>query len=180
MSPSHKQLAASHQASKHVQCCPVSDQPLAMPYQPPHLRNGGIGEAPPADTRGGGSFGGYGRRSDGPMESRSKEYGSSFGSRDVARSNSANRHEAAPTSNGTSTKASSATPQAVFPEWQPSKRALSMSDEQIKEARERLSITVEGETSTSVPLESFDDMVCQSLLLLTVSIVSCCTQCMRL
>lgn len=34
-----------------------------------------------------------------------------------------------------------------------------MSEEQIKEARERLSISVEGETSTSVPLEAFDDMV---------------------
>lgn len=146
-----------------------------MPYQPPHLRNGGTGEAPPTDSRSGGSFGGYGRRSDGPS---SREYGSSFGSRDVARSESANRSEAAPTSNGTSSKASSATPQAVFPEWQPSKRALNMSEEQIKEARERLSITVEGETSTSVPLESFDDMVCLTLLLWTASIVSCCAQCM--
>lgn len=135
-----------------------------MPYQPPHLRNGGTGEAPPADSRSGGSFGGYGRRSDGPRESRSTDYGSNFGSRDAAPSNSANRPEAAPTSNGTSAKASSAT-QAVFPEWQPSKRALNMSEEQIKEARERLSITVEGETSTSVPLESFDDMVCLTLLL---------------
>ena len=34
-----------------------------------------------------------------------------------------------------------------------------MSEEQIKEARERMSISVEGETSTSVPLEAFDDMV---------------------
>ena len=53
-----------------------------------------------------------------------------------------------------------------------------MSEEQIQEARERLSITVEGETSTSVPLESFDDMVCLTLLLWTVSVVSCCPQCM--
>ena len=37
-----------------------------------------------------------------------------------------------------------------------------MTEEQIKEARERLSITVEGETSTSVPLEAFDDMVSQT------------------
>lgn len=135
-----------------------------MPYQPPHLRNGGTGEAPPADSRSGGSFGGYGRRSDGLRESRTSDYGSSFGSRDGARSNSVNRPEAAPTSNGVSSKASSATPQAVFPDWQPSKRALNMSEEQIKEARERLSITVEGETSSSVPLESFDDMVCLTSL----------------
>lgn len=135
-----------------------------MPYQPPHLRNGGTGEAPPADSRSGGSFGGYGRRSDSLKESRTSDYGSSFGSRDGARSNSANRPEAAPTSNGVTSKAPSATPQAVFPEWLPSKRALNMSEEQITEARERLSITVEGETSSSVPLESFDDMVCLTLL----------------
>ena len=128
-----------------------------MPYQPPHLRNGGTGSAPPSDSRDGGSFGGYGRRSDGPRESSSsRDYGSSFGSRDAARADGARRPE--PATNGTSSKASAA-PQAVFPEWQPSERALNMSEEQIKEARERLSISVEGETSTSVPLEAFDDMV---------------------
>lgn len=128
-----------------------------MPYQPPHLRNGGTGSAPPSDSRDGGSFGGYGRRSDGPRESSSssRDYGSSFGSRDAARADGARRPE--PATNGTSSKASAA-PQAVFPEWQPSERALNMSEEQIKEARERLSISVEGETSTSVPLEAFDDM----------------------
>lgn len=34
-----------------------------------------------------------------------------------------------------------------------------MTEEQIKEARERLNISVEGESSSSVPLEAFDDMV---------------------
>lgn len=135
-----------------------------MPYQPPHLRNGGTGEAPPADSRSGGSFGGYGRRSDGPRDSGGRDYGSSFGSRDGSRVDSSKRSEATSTSNGTSSRAAPVTPQAVFPEWQPSKRALNMSEEQIQEARERLSITVEGETSTSVPLESFDDMVGQTAL----------------
>lgn len=129
-----------------------------MPYQPPHLRNGGTAAAPPADSHSGGSFGGYGRRSDGPRDAGSRDYGSSFGSRDVARSDSGKRSEAAPATNGVSSKAS-ATPEAVFPEWQPSKRALNMNEDQIKEARERLNISVEGETSSTVPLEGFDDMV---------------------
>ncbi len=130
-----------------------------MPYQPPHLRNGGTGSAPPSDSRDGGSFGGYGRRSDGPRDSgSSRDYGSSFGSRDAPRSDGARRSEPVASTNGTASKAS-ADPKAVFPDWQPSERALNMSEEQIKEARERLSISVEGETSTSVPLEAFDDMV---------------------
>ena len=125
-----------------------------MPYQPPHLRNGGTGSAPPSDSRSGGSFGGY-SRSD---SASSRDYGSSFGSRDAARSDGAKRPEPSASTNGTASKASSA-PKAVFPEWQPSERALNMTEEQIKEARERLNISVEGESSSSVPLEAFDDMV---------------------
>ena len=144
-----------------------------MPYQPPHLRNGGTSTAPPADSRNGGSFGGYGRRSEGSRDSGSRDYGSSFGSRDVARSDSGKRTEAAPTSNGVSSKAS-AGPQAVFPDWQPSERALNMNEEQIKEARERLNISVEGEASPSVPLEAFDDMVRQhSMCMLLLWTASC-------
>ena len=130
-----------------------------MPYQPPHLRNGGTGSAPPPDSRGGGSFGGYGRRGDGPRDSASsRDYGSSFGRRDAQRSDSARRPEPSAHTNGTSSR-SSAEPEAVFPEWQPSKRALNMNEEQIQEARERLNISVEGETTSSTPLEAFDDMV---------------------
>ena len=145
-----------------------------MPYQPPHLRNGGTATAKPTDT--GGSFGGYGRRSDGPRDLGTRDYGSSFGSRDVARSDSGKRSETVPATNGVSTTAS-ATPQAVFPEWQPSKRALNMTEEQIKEARERLNISVEGETSSSVPLEAFDDMVSQQycLTMQQQALLRCCT-----
>ena len=141
-----------------------------MPYQPPHLRNGGTGSAPPSDSRNGGSFGSYGRRGDGPRDSASsRDYGSSFGSRDVSRSDSGKRSETSATVNGTSSK-SSAGPQAVFPEWQPSKRALNMTEEQIQEARERLNISVEGETTSSTPLEAFDDMVSiQSISALVLS-----------
>ena len=34
-----------------------------------------------------------------------------------------------------------------------------MTEQQITEARERLNITVEGESKPTVPLEAFDDMV---------------------
>ena len=139
-----------------------------MPYMPPHLRNGGsAGDAPP-DTRGSNgssSFGSYGRRSEGPRDAGSRDYGSSFGSRDAGRSDGARRPESQPSSNGRAAKPAATDTTAVFPDWQPSKRALGMTEQQVMEARERLNITVEGETSPTVPLEAFDDMVSSHLLI---------------
>ena len=48
-----------------------------------------------------------------------------------------------------------------------------MNEEQIQEARERLNISVEGETTSSTPLEAFDDMVCKQ-----PSTVACRQACM--
>lgn len=127
---------------------------------PPHLRNGGSAGAAPPDTRGSSSFGSYGRRGDGARDAGgSRDYGSSFGSRDSGRSDGARRPESLPSSNGRAAKPAATDTSANFPDWQPSKRALAMSEQQITEARERLNITVEGEASPTVPLEAFDDMV---------------------
>ena len=132
-----------------------------MPYMPPHLRNGGSSGAAPPDTRGSSSFGSYGRRGEGTRDAGgSRDYGSSFGSRDAGRADGARRPESLTSSNGRAAKPGATDTTAVFPDWQPSKRALAMSEQQITEARERLNITVEGEAKATVPLEAFDDMVC--------------------
>ena len=51
-----------------------------------------------------------------------------------------------------------------------------MTEQQVMEARERLNITVEGETSPTVPLEAFDDMV-RSHSVISKAVV-CLRQCL--
>lgn len=53
-----------------------------------------------------------------------------------------------------------------FANWKPSERIQAMTDEQIRDTRERLNVTVESDTNSEegtkqdvAPIESFDDMV---------------------
>jgi len=112
------------------------DTNVNMPYRPPHAREGaGGGHAPPTDYRPKG-YGG----------------GSSFG---TTRGFGGDARGAPPST------VSSPAPPTVFPKWKPSERVSKFTEEQIKEVRTRMNVTVDfedGEPLAPPPIETFEDM----------------------
>jgi hypothetical protein len=139
-----------------------------MSYVPPHLRGKG-GSAPESSgTAPGSSFNRTSSASSfGPSSSHSQF--PSVGSRDnladsgrgIPRSGSFARSGSYGDLRGGGGRRHEAV-EVRFPEWKPSERVLALTDEQVVDIRQRLSIQVSDEPEMPppvAPIESFKDMV---------------------
>lgn len=143
-----------------------------MPYVPPHLRGGGAappsgaGSGPSVGSSGGDAGGrsGYGGarppRSDGPGGGGGDGFGGGAG-RAMSRSQSTQSFGEGEGGGGGRGGRRGPTP-AVFGVWQVSERVAALDEEQIKDIRQRLNVTVEieaGQPPVISPIESFKEMV---------------------
>ena len=67
---------------------------------------------------------------------------------------------------GSSMRLGGEPPEAVFATWAPSERVQGLSEDQVKDIRQRLNVTVtvaDGQPPIPAPIESFQEMVSCSL-----------------
>lgn len=146
-----------------------------MPYVPPHLRGAGAGgdagpapDGPSTSSRGperppGDSFGRQRSESWGQRDNFSPR-GDKGGS--MSRTNSYGQFGDSRPATGMSRSGSrpniGASIETVWPEWTPSDRVKQLGEEQVKEIRSRLKVSVEvpeGQKPAAPPIEAFSEMV---------------------
>lgn len=141
-----------------------------MPYVPPHLRGKQQDAASPSEPASSGArapegssgfprSGSYGNRLDSvPYGGRGEGGFARQGSSSLPRTGSTQSFG----DGGRAYNRNAPAAEAVFAKWQPTSRVLALSDETIREIRQRLKVLVEvaeGEPIAAPPIESFQEIV---------------------